>query len=345
MFAAFYSKYEADDANELKAFIGVTRNQFDALIAAVGERLQCKKRHLRPIPVDVRLAIFLRHKALAQQSMKRVAREFGLGHSTVQAVLKQVGEALSVYATPTAAELPQEEQPMEGLVQHWSKTWTDREREILIEEVGGRPHLYDHNDRLYKSKEERAAAFEEIGAIISRKMNYAKPIEARYVAAQWKILKDTFNRTRRSVDGRPNEQPTWRFFSKLSFLAPEQTPLDVKPDGGDLLDGAFDSNEWAQTSCEFADLLPTSPVNSTESPNSVETPASEPADFNLEEFIVNVVQRRLLDAVKPDEFDLFGRLVGNTLRDLHAANRQLAEEMRAEVGAIVLKYGAQAIEQ
>lgn len=97
--------------------------------------------------------------------------------------------------------------------------------------------------------------------------------------------------------------------------------------------------------CEFADLLPTSPVNSTESPCSSETPALESTELNLEEFIVNVVQRRLLDAVKPDEFDLFGRLVGNTLRELHAANRPLAEEMRAEISGIVLKHGGQAIEQ
>lgn len=48
---------------------------------------------------------------------------------------------------------------------------------MLIEEVGARSQLYHNNDPLYKCKDARAAAFEEIGAIISQMMNYAKPIE------------------------------------------------------------------------------------------------------------------------------------------------------------------------
>ncbi|KAI6221182.1 MADF domain-containing protein [Aphelenchoides besseyi] len=365
-FAVFYTKYESADPTDFKNFVGVSREQFDQMLAIIGEKLTCKKRHLRPVPVEVRLAIFLRYRTVPNISMNSIAREFGVGYSTVHMIWKQVSETLNLPTittetpeSPVASPKSNDEtEAPTGEV--WSKTWTDREREVLIEEIRKRPHLYDLNDPLYKAKERRVNAFEEIGGEISRQMGYVEPIEGRYVASQWKILKDTFNRTRRSLSGpRSSEAPVWRFYNRMLFLAQtDSSTSDTLKSADsrapstsaiDFFSGAIDL-PWAQGNIDLQSLLPAaaaaianhtdSPTSIDESPESAVGTSSSFDEFGLEDFIVNVVQRRILDTKQEkDEFDSFGKMVTTTLRNLARVDISLAQEMRADINQIIYRYG------
>lgn len=59
-----------------------------------------------------------------------------------------------------------------------TKTWTDKEREILIDEVRQKPELYNNTHQEFKNKERRAQAFERIAEVISS-MPESTPVDGR----------------------------------------------------------------------------------------------------------------------------------------------------------------------
>lgn len=58
---------------------------------------------------------------------------------------------------------------------------------------------------------------------------------------------------------------------------------------------------------------------------------------NLEDYVVDVVKRRVFDA-REDDFDLYGRLVASSVRDVAHFDQKLWLEMRREIDDIVYKY-------
>ncbi|KAH7697829.1 hypothetical protein AAVH_35084, partial [Aphelenchoides avenae] len=122
----------------------------------------------------------------------------------------------------------------------WSKTWTDKERDIVIEEVRKRPFIYDSTDPDYKNKERRMHAFEEIAMLLTNNMPGGQQIDGRCVSGQWKILKDTFNRTRKVIESKspspfsPHSTPVWRFYRQLEFLTHQPSPYSMPNINGGL---------------------------------------------------------------------------------------------------------------
>ncbi|CAD5219890.1 unnamed protein product [Bursaphelenchus okinawaensis] len=109
-----------------------------------------------------------------------------------------------------------------------TKTWTDKEREILIDEVRKRPELYNNSHIEFKNKERRAQAFDDIAHLVAQvSTNPEQTVDGRTVAAQWKILKDSFNRTRKAAANSKNYSvPVWRFYRHMEFLIPYTTRYD-----------------------------------------------------------------------------------------------------------------------
>ncbi|CAD5227272.1 unnamed protein product [Bursaphelenchus xylophilus] len=109
-----------------------------------------------------------------------------------------------------------------------TKTWTDKEREVLIDEVHKRPELYNNAHPEFKNKERRAQAFDDIAHLIaSVSENPEQSVDGRTVSAQWKILKDSFNRTRKAAaNSKTYNVPVWRFYRQMEFLVPYTTRYD-----------------------------------------------------------------------------------------------------------------------
>ncbi|VDK45117.1 unnamed protein product [Anisakis simplex] len=106
-------------------------------------------------------------------------------------------------------------------------TWNDDARLMLIDEMHKRSEMWDSRRERHASIDRKREVFCEIAATINASGACATQVFTEDdVRTQWKNLKDTFKRKskKRQADvnaGIEDTQPTWRFWSKMSFIKSE----------------------------------------------------------------------------------------------------------------------------